>query len=457
MRQFRLLPLLAAPLLMGSFLPMCQGELNPKIIKKIVRPGPLNEEMAFDINTSKEPTRFFARQVTLAGKGTMTVTAKAASKNAEIEISVWQEGAGKNDVPVSQGNPPLEVPALDAGDYYVVVKLVGGGKTKGKCTIGFKPDDPEADSGPDQKPQGANKLQPGGRAAGTVDYNAMDATDYLVVKLTEGGALTIKPTLTPKQGTITVELKTPKDGPSPIDPATPYENKEAVAGEYLIKVVATEGAAGDYTIETIFEAGDPCGAGGEDCTAEGATELMLKPKPGGTTQVATAKDQVDFDARDARDWFKVVMPDKGKLSVVLKNKDRAAKVYAELIANEDDEDGQKIRTGFNVDVEKKTYWVKVFAAEKGAKTPYVLEIEYFPNSYIQASIVEIDKKSGCVVIVNKGTNAGVRPGVNADVMLNGASIASGFVDQAFPLVTRVRLTTNDCSFKPGTPVQIQGM
>lgn len=431
---------------------ICEKPFN---YRAAARPANLGEESTVEIVPNVDSRRAASREVAVPGKGTLVINATPQNNKAQLDIVVFPKTGSQ--IPVGQGSPPLEAPGVEGGSYYVVVRSMNDIATRVKLSANFRPEDPEAASGSDGKPQTAARLNAGQKASGSVDYTNMDKTDYLAVRLTETGTLRLKTLVEATRGNVIVEVKPPTGNPTPIDAMTGWELKDAPAGDYLVKIMADDNSAGSYTLESTFEAGDPCGAGGDDCTAAGATELNLRPKAGGSTQVATAKDTVDFDKRDAYAWYKVALPDKGKLSVVLKPKERAARVHAELIQNEEDEEGTRIRSGFNVDVEKKTYWIRVSADEKGAATSYVLEVEYFPNVYIDGMVVELDKRSGCTVIVNRGTNQNVRQGVNANVMMNGQVVANGFVDQAFPAISRVRVTTPDCSFRPGTQVQIQGL
>jgi hypothetical protein len=447
-RQLAALVLLSLPMAAA----ICE---KPFPYVSAARPATLGEESTVEIQPNNESRRAVSREVQVPGKGTLLINAIPQNNKAQLDLVVFPRTG--SSIPVAQGSPPLEAPGIEADSYYIVLRTTNSVSTRVKLSTTFKPDDPDAASGSDGKAQTAARLNPGQKATGSVDYMNMDRTDYLLVRLTETGNLAIKANIEALRGNVLAEVKPPAGSPAPIDPGAKWELKDAPPGDYLVKIAADEKGAGNYTLETSFEAGDPCGAGGDDCTQDGATELSLKPKPGSSNLAATAKDSVDFDKRDAFDWYKVPLPDKGKLAVALKPTERSAKVHAELIDRDDSDEGVKIRSGFNVDVEKKPYWIRVSADEKGAATKYVLDVEYFPNVYVEGQVVELDKRAGCIVIVNKGTNQNVRPGVNANVLANGQVMATGFVDQAFPSISRVRVTTSDCSFRPGTVVQIQGM
>jgi hypothetical protein len=244
----------------------------------------------------------------------------------------------------------------------------------------------------------------------------------------------------------------------PFDQKKPADVKNIPPGDLIVRVQAEEGGFAKYQIIAQAVDADPERDSGENATAEGADELMLKPKPGGTTLTAEAKPPagVDYDKGNRTDWYKIALPDKGKLSVALKLKNPRAKVFAYFGKTESEcEDARKIPSGFNVDVDKTSYYVRVQAADKGEASLYTLSLEYYPANYIDGNIVEIDRKNGCVVLVDKGANQQVRQGVPANITQGGATVASGVVDQVFPTAAKVKVFGGDCKFA-GAKVQISG-
>ncbi len=435
---------------------------------KKARPGTLNEESSFDVEPSNPDRRAVSRKIALPGEGTLTINADPVNKAAKLDLLVFPVGA---KLPIAQGASPLEAEQLTAGEYFVVVKSLTSIASRVRLNISFKPKDFDAASGDDKSEDGATVLVAGAKQGegpapqeykDTVDAVAMDRTDFYVIKLSESGSLSVNFENKLKRGKVVAEIQPPKGGgnPEPIDPRNGWGPKEAVQGNWYIKVAADETGASDYKLYATFAGGDPEKNSGDDGRPDGAGDISLKAKAGGNTQTGSAKDEVSYDKADRSDYWKFDMPEKGKLSVVLKLADKASKVKAEFFRKEPDVDdeGERVKSGFNTDVEKQSYWVKVYAPNKGDASKYTLEVEFFPNKFIDAVAVEIDKRSGCAIMVNKGSTQGVRTGVGAEVVQNGQTIATGIVEQSFPALTRIKiLSSPDCRFSAGQQVRIQDM
>lgn len=432
------------------------------------RPGVLNEESSFDIEPGNPDRRAASRKLSLPGEGTLTVSADAVAQQSKLDILVFPTGA---KLPIAQGSTPLIAEQLSAGDYYVVVKAMNSFPSRVRLTMSFKPKDFDAASTEDKSEEGATILVPGARQGegpapqeykDSVDAVSMDRTDFYVIKLQEAGSLSVNFECKAKRGKVTAEVQPPKGGGSPevVDTRNGWGPKEAVMGNWYVKVAADETGACDYKIYATFTGGDPDANSGDDARGDGAGEIAMKAKAGGNTQMGSGKDEVSFDKRDRTDFWRVDMPDKGKLSVVLKLADKSSKVKAEFFRREPDpdDDGERVKSGFNTDVERGPVWVKVFAPNKGDASKYTLEVEYFPNKFIDGVAVEIDKRSGCAIMVNKGTSSGVRTGVGAEILEGTKVVANGIVEQSFPALTRIKiLNSPDCRFTNGQQVRIQDM
>src|SRR6185295_14570647 len=123
------------------------------------------------------------------------------------------------------------------------------------------------------------------------------------------------------------------------------------------RVQAPENTQGNYKLSAAFEAGDVEKNSGEDQTCDGAGEISLKPKAGSANLVGSAKDEVSYDKQDRNDCWKVTLPDKGKLSVVFTPKDEPPKIRAEWLKQQEQDEGDRIKSGFNVDVAKQAYFI----------------------------------------------------------------------------------------------------
>lgn len=428
----------------------CGSKFN---YRQAARPANLAEDTFVDIDLRQPALRAASRRILLPGEGRLKVSVEPVNPTAKLQLYVFPEAG---NFPVAQGSSPLEVPSLPAGSYYVVVQPQNSIPTRVKLAAAYEPKDPDLLSGDDGKPEGARPLEFGKPERGQVDTLALDRTDYLLARLEEAGTLTVNLRADTRRGRITGELLPPRGEPIPIDLRNGAVLKEAAAGDYLVKIQADATGQGQYTVEALFEAGDPDGNSGEDATLDGANVVSLRPKQGTDNLVAAARDSVDYDARDATDWYRIDVPAEGKLSIIYRPTNRSSRVRADFFRSEDDE-GDRIRSGFNVDVQRQSYWVRVRAPDRGDATKYSLDFEFYPAVFIEGDVVEIDRRSGCVLLVNRGTAHQVRRGATANVVIAGETSATGVVDDAYQNMSKVRVFGGACRFNPGTRVQIQGL
>lgn len=421
---------------------------------KLSKPANLGEDSAADIKPGDPNLRAASRKIVVPGEGKLTIDVKAVNGQAKQKINIFSESGG---LPVAEGDPPLEADGIAAGTYYVVVQAQNAVATKVKVNVAYVPKDPDQNSSQDGKADGAVSLDSGRATRGSVSYLDLDRTDYFSLNVRDTGTVKFEFRPSDVKGKISAQVQPPKGDFTPIDPRTGLEVKDAPVGNYLVKVQAEENSAGTYVLTATNEAGDPDKNSGDDMNQEGANEMNFKPKAPGPTLLASAKDEVNYDKGDATDWFRFQASDKGKCSIVLKPKDRAAKIKAEYIRRDGTEDGERVKSGFTVDCDKTgPGWVKVYAPDKGDGSPYVLEVEFIPSVFIPARVIELDKKSGCAVMVDKGTNDQVRQGASAAIVgPQGNTLASGVVDQAFPKLSHVKIFGSDCNLA-GAQVQIAG-
>lgn len=420
-------------------------------MREISQVGELGKSELVGIRTTD--SRFWAavRQVQTTASGTLYIVAEPQLPGQNLEVVVMPPSGG--GLPLAKGPSPLESPKLPAGTYFVVVQAAPGARVETRATLQvlFKPENPDENSGGDHEKERANKLDLGKPVVGTVDYSAADATDWYQIKVPTVGDLEVKFLAKPIRGAITAEFVDIEGKVVPVQ-ASPFKVQGVPAGDYFVKVRASDIGAGEYVLSVAHAEGSPDANSGEDATAEGANSIDLSEKNGRI--VGLAKDEVSYDKQDATDWFKFEVPSEGKLSVRLKPKDRSSRIRAEFVRREEDEDGERIRSGFSADVMKQTYWVKVFAPEKGDGSQYTLEIELTPTKYIEGFVVEIDRQNGCFLLVNKGSNHGVRSNVPANVMQGTEVRATGVVDSAFAAISKIRMF-GECNYKAGTVVRIQ--
>lgn len=426
----------------------CRAKLH-----EIVKPGEIGKSELVGVKTGDSQYWAAARIIRLPSSGVMLVKAEPQLPNQNLEIGILPPSGG--GLPLAKGASPLESPKLPAGDYYVVVTSAPGARVHTRATfeVLFKPEHPDENSGDDRVRERAQTLTPGKAVQDTVDYAAADATDWYRITMPTVGDLEVKFTPDPIRGAVTAEVFDTEGNSKPV-PAQGRTLKLAgsPAGEYFIKVSASDVGAGAYALSASYTEGDPDALSGEDATPEGATIISLSEKNG--KLLGVAKDDVSYDRQDATDWFKFDVPAEGKLSVRLKPKDRSSRIQARFVTHEEDEEGERVRSGFSVDVVKQTYWVKVHAPDKGDGSAYTLEVELTANKFIDAVVVEIDRQRGCFLMVNKGSNHGVRSGVLANVMQGTDVLGTGKVESAFPMISKVKMF-DDCRYTAGTTVKIQ--
>lgn len=420
-------------------------------MREISQTGEIGKNELVGIRTGD--ARFWAavREVKTPSSGMLHVVADPQLPGQNLEIIVMPQSGG--GLPLAKGSSPLESPKLPAGTYFVIVQGAPGTKvaTRANLNVLFKPENPDENSGNNHTKERATKLELGKPTVAVVDYAAANATDWYQVALPTVGDMEVKFVAKPTRGAITAELVDPSGKVVPLSESS-VKVPGVEAGNYFVKVAANDVGAGEYVLSVFHVEGSPDANSGEDATIDGANLMTFTEKNGRIT--ATARDEVWYDKQDATDWFKIEVPSDGKLSVVLKPKDRSSRIRAEFVRSEEDDGGERIRSGFSVDVTKQTYWIKVYVSDKGDGTSYTLDVTLVPVKFIDSFIVEIDRQNGCYLLVNKGTNHGVRSNVPANVMEGTDIRATGVVDSAFAAISRIRMF-GDCNYRAGTIVQIQ--
>lgn len=422
-------------------------------LQEIARPGEIGKSELVGVKTGDKEFWAAARVVKLPSSGVMLVKAEPQLPNQNLEIVLMPPSGG--GLPLAKGVSPLESPKLPAGEYFVVVTSAPGARVHTRATMEvlFKPEQPDENSGDDRVRERARALTPGKAVHDTVDYAAADATDWYKITMPTVGDLEVKFTPEATRGVLSAEVFDTEGNAKPVT----GQNRSlklagSPAGEYFIKVTANDVGAGAYALSAAYTEGDPDALSGEDATPEGATIINLSEKNG--RLLGIAKDDVSYDKQDATDWFKFDVPADGKLSIRLKPKDRSSRIQARFVTDEEDEEGERVRSGFSVDVVKQSYWVKVQAPDKGDASAYTLEVEVTANKFIDSVVVEIDRQRGCFLMVNKGSNHGVRTGVLANVMQGTDVLGTGKVDSAFPSISKIKMF-DDCRYSAGTTVKIQ--
>jgi len=417
--------------------------------RRMARPMTLGDDMPVEFSSQRKAFAT-AGYMELPGDGNLSLVAQAVNNQAKISLRLFER---TGNLPVAEGASPLEVPNLRAGQYYLyVANDTPAIATRVNFRAVFKPADPDGKSGDDKDATGAREITGGRAAVGTVDYMNMNRTDHVKLPMPLGGSASVRVRFDGLRGKVATTAILPTGEEIAFDTKKPAEVKNVPPGDLVVRVQAEEGGFARYSVTAQVVDADPDGDSGENADRSGADELQLKPRQGANTQFAEARAEVNFDKRNATDWYRVQMPDKGKLSVQLRLKNPRAKVHAYFGR---DDDVRRVQSGFNVDVAKDAYYVKVQAADQGEASGYTLTVEYYPAVYIDARVIEIDRKNGCAVLVDKGSNHMVRQGVAASVVVGGQTVVTGLVETVFANSSRVRVAGGDCKFSNAS-VQISG-
>jgi hypothetical protein len=421
--------------------------------RRLAKPTSLGEEQTADINLANPNLLAIARKLSMGSEGKITIDAKPTNNKAKLSIKILAEAGG---TVIAEGESPLEADGITPGLYYFVVQSTIS--TRVKLNIGYSPKDGDVNSGPDGNVDTPAPLNSGRPVAGSVNNGDLDKTDYFLLDAKDAGTIKFDLKLTNLKGKVTGAVQPPKANDfTPIDLRQGLTLADTPAGPYIVRVQAEDNSSANYQLSASNEAGDPDKNSGDDATQDGATALQFRPGVQQGQQVASAKDEVSYDKGDATDWFVFNAPDKGKCSVVLKKKVQASKVKAEYVVSSGQDDGAKVTGGFTGDCDKGPRWVKVVAENRGDATAYTVEVTFIPSIFIGARVLELDKKAGCAVWVDKGTNDQVRQGSPvAFVSPNGMTLANGFVDQPPQAkMSHVKVSGTECNLQ-GTQVQISG-
>jgi hypothetical protein len=164
---------------------------------------------------------------------------------------------------------------------------------------------------------------------------------------------------------------------------------------------------------------------------------------------------VDYDRRNRTDWYRLQLPEAGHLTLSFRPVNVRARVRADLGRTpvEAETGARRLAVGTQVVADKGAWYVRVQAEGRGDATPYVLEAELRPATWLEAAVVEIDRAKGCAVTVDKGERAGVRAGAAANILVGGQVAGAAVVEQVFPMLARVKVLDGDCRLQ-GAKVQI---
>ena len=384
--------------------------------------------------------------------GTLLIIAKPANPSVQLDINVYADGSVPVATTNGQSDKKLTVQDVTAGTIYVVVTEDWKSAQNSRFALNtvFKPADPDQANGRYKAQEGARDLPADkGLVSDTVDYSAMRRTNFWKISLPGDGGLTVK--FNPNGANITAQLIQPQGAPMPIDPAVGVNLPDVAAGDYFVKVTATDaGDFGKYDLSTAFKAGDTCKNGGDACGIAGAEELKL-PTDSKTSDV-------DFTKAKQFHYYKATLTAKGKLTIAFKilNPPRGSKVGAYLMKAPDD-DGERISPSSSktVELDPGDYYVRVQAPEAGDFAKYAVSSIFQPDNFISGDVVEI-QRSPCLLTVSAGSNQGVRSGAGCTVVsaAGGAPLDSCSITEVYPNLSKVKPLAPGCHIPPTSKVQV---
>lgn len=385
--------------------------------------------------------------------GQILASYTVANPQVKLEVRGYAPGV---PVPVAYAKPDgtLTLPDVHPGTYYLVLSDLTTAGSPYQLSVLFKPVDKELDraAGPIGTQAGAQPVDlASGQAqvTGTVDYSGMKRDNYWKLTLPGSGALTLH--INSGGAAIHAEYINPQGAPQKIDPTSGLQVQNLPAGDYYVHVYADgAGDAGSYTLAAKFDAGDICANGGAACAIDGAESLALQ----GTPLAGSTRGDVDYSKGTAYHWYKVTVPQAGKLTLNFKPDRRGEKLRCEIMQPGADSGdaiyGNAIRSVQGGDV-----YLRVSADQPGWGGKYGLNVSFAPVTYLNALITEIDPQDGCILTIQAGASTGVRTGAQCQVVNGGQTLMPCVVEQTFNALSKVRAQpSGPCKVPRGAVVQI---
>lgn len=273
----------------------------------------------------------------------------------------------------------LQLAVLGGDDYLVKVFAQDSQEHIPYTVLARFKEDFEVFSGPDQKPDGAQRLAFQKKVEDSVSIDEGDLTDWWRVVMPEAGKLAIQfqaddaddvrlqvyragdvgdgSTLDEKMALLTLD----GDQEGRIDGA-------AGAAYYLSVSVVGDSEGSDYDLLTSFLL-DPEANSGPNATASGASPLPLNDG---------VRESLDYDRGDRTDWWRVSVPGPGHLTVTLSGRDASADLQLEVYDSEAEKLLEQSTTAAGREElswelsDRGTYLVKVYAEAAGDASAYQL-------------------------------------------------------------------------------------
>jgi hypothetical protein len=453
-RPLSKIPLRAAVLACAAFAAGCHARWFPLAsapdsnFRKSSSDGALNETVR-GVLSGDGFARSFRYQ--LPARGALLVSAASEGSPSRLGLEVY--AGAEEPLASTEGRPDtrLTVQELGAGPVYVVVKedWRNPRATRFRLTAVFKPEDPDQENGPYKARKGARPLSADqGLVGDAVDYSAMRRTNFWKIGLPVEGALTVR--FNPRGQHLTAELISRDGAPAIIDPAAGLA-KEVPAGEYFVKVTADDaGDKGAYELSTGFQPADACRNGGPACAIEGAEDLKL-PADSRTADV-------DFTRSMQFHFYKMVLKEKGRLTIVFKILDpqRGSKVAAFLLRTPAAEGERILGASKTVELDPGDVYLKVEATEPGDFARYAVTSIFQPALYISGDVVEIQRRPTCLLTVSAGSNQGVRTAAGCTVVSRSGAAPTDacVVEEVYPNLSKIRPLAPGCRVAPTSKVQI---
>ncbi|MBI4552364.1 MAG: protein kinase [Candidatus Latescibacteria bacterium] len=316
--------------------------------------------------------------------GTLTVMLNPGTPSPVALAVYGPDGAARLTPSASRTPGNVTVSVLGPENYYIKVSAQGAGEA-GPYTITTRFfDDPETFSGPDRAPAGANDLPLQESVHDTVAYAQGDRTDWWRMEFPASGRLTVDLRADSPDAVrmrvyraVAVRQRQPDDYGLPLKE---IQGNDEVSVEGKAGTVYYAAVSGDrptdasrYELSADFEI-DPEANSGQDAQPAGARPLPLN---------GNGRGSVDYGRGDRSDWWRVVLPGKGTLTVTLTGYRASADLQLELYdrtgtarLGESTAD-RSSREELSLDLEDGgPYLVKVYADASDDASPYELSTWY---------------------------------------------------------------------------------
>lgn len=413
---------------------------------------PRSGEEWLEMESGNPRAKRVLRGIELPGVADLEVFAEAEPPSAALWLEVFDAEGGL----LTEGKPPFSLLNLPAGAYVLALRIRQG---KGRVRLVANPDlhDPDARSGPEAFPEGALLLESGKSREGRVDWFGLRATEFYKIRSSAGGLLEVSLSLSQRaQGAVSFALLSPGGERFSLEPGEVLRIEGSEEGKYLLRVRAGEMAAASYQIQSHFRPFDP------DGSPSGALPVEIKGR-------FTLKGELNASAGDEADWFRFELSSPALLKLARTEGGTTDGPRLSWWSGEAEKGGD-LSVGDELSLEVGRYFFEVFATSK-SRQAYSFAFQAREEFWIDASLLERDRRGGCALLMDRGARHGVQKGASVRLLRAGAAGAGGDnqarsrhvwagdgqgrVEKVFPKTALVLLPLSDCEWGRETQLQIR--